>query len=471
MVAERIPEGLCRRLGEFIAQHTGLDFPPERHPDLRRALASAAEEFGFHDSADCARWLLSKTLSPAQLNALASHLTVGETYFFREQPAFAALSQHILPELLHQRRGREQHLRLWSAACCTGEEPYSLAILVDQLLGRAPDWHVTILATDINERFLQRAVAGVYGDWSFRNAPAGLQERYFTRSADRRWVVTPAIKQRVRFEHLNLARDAFPSLETDTAAMDVILCRNVLMYFTQPQAQAVIARLQRALVNDGRLIVGASEYSYTLFSQFSAETVAGGTVYRKHELERPNKGLALPEQPMPLEQSTRLQQSIPLELPELPEPLSGPVTRRRPPQSLSLRARELADQGRFVAALAASEHWIAADKVNFAAHYLHAMILQETGNSAASRHSLNRALYLQPEFAPAHFALGNLARAAARHAEAAKHFQNALHVLQRLPPGETLAETDGMTAGRLVQIIHTLLALCGQATTRERMPT
>jgi chemotaxis protein methyltransferase CheR len=147
-------------------------------------MVTAAAEFGFTDSSRCADWLLSRPVTRQQLNLLASHLTIGETYFLRERKFFGVLADRILPDLLHRRRGHRQYLRLWSAACCTGEESYSLAILVDQLLGQAPDWQVTILGTDINERFLQKATQGVYGEWSFRDAPAGFKERYFTRTAD-----------------------------------------------------------------------------------------------------------------------------------------------------------------------------------------------------------------------------------------------------------------------------------------------
>ena len=134
MQTDGVPEALWPRLSEFIAEHIGLHFPPERRPDLQRALTAVAAEFGFANSARCADWLLSSPLTRPQLHTLASHLTVGETYFFRERKTFEALAQHVLPELIRCRRGREQRLRLWSAACSTGEEPYSLAILVQQLL-------------------------------------------------------------------------------------------------------------------------------------------------------------------------------------------------------------------------------------------------------------------------------------------------------------------------------------------------
>jgi len=204
---------------EFIARSMGLHFPRERWDDLQRGLAGAAQEFGQKDAAACIDWLLSAPPTKGQLQVLANHLTIGETYFFRDQPTLEALAEHILPPLIRARRGRERRLRIWSAACCSGEEPYTLAILLHELLPDLTDWHVTITATDINARFLHKAAEGIYGDWSFRGAPAWLRSRYFKRTADGRYAIVPEIKRLVRFAHLNLVEDVYPSPATETHAM------------------------------------------------------------------------------------------------------------------------------------------------------------------------------------------------------------------------------------------------------------
>ena len=143
-----LSDTLWSQLSEFVAERIGLHFPPERRDDLKRGLTSAAVEFGFADVAVCAEWLLSAALTKAQIQQLAGHLTVGETYFFREKKAFDVLAGSVLPEMIRSRRNGELRLRIWSAACCTGEEAYSLAMLLDQVIPDLPDWQVTILATD-----------------------------------------------------------------------------------------------------------------------------------------------------------------------------------------------------------------------------------------------------------------------------------------------------------------------------------
>ena len=486
MRIDGVPDVLWLRVSEFIAGNTGLHFPAERRPDLQRGLAAAAAEFGFADSASCVDWLLSASLTRPQLNILASHLTIGETYFFRERKTFDALAEHVLPELFRRRRG-EQRLRLWSAACSTGEEPYSLAILVQQLLPDWQDWNLTILATDINERFLRKAKAGVFGEWSFRDSPSGFKERYFTPTPDGRFEIAADIKNCVTFAHMNLAQDRFPPPAIDTNAMDVIFCRNVLIYFTASQSRKLAENLRHALVDEGWLAVSPSECSQALFSRFVAVNFPGTLLYRKGKVEERSPSAAAPrldtvaecappafdaaQQSTPPSAQSSAQSSAHLSAQLSSQPSTQPSTQPSPPppspvsseaaqgtQAFSLQARALANQGRHGDALAWSERWIASDRVDAAAHYMHAMILQEMGEHEEARNSLQRTVYLQPDFALAHFALGNLARAETRTAQANKHFANALHLLRGCPPNALLPESDGMTAGRLVEIIAALLA-------------
>jgi chemotaxis protein methyltransferase CheR len=464
MRAEAMHDARWQRVSEFFAQTTGLHFSAERQADLQRGLTAAAVELGFADGASCADWLLSTPPTQPQLHALVSHLTIGETYFFREPKAFDALRGHILPELLRSRRGRKQRLRLWSAACSTGEEAYSLAILVQQLLPDWQDWDVSILATDINERSLQKAVAGVYGEWSFRESSSEFKERYFTRGPNGRFTIAPEIKKSVQFAHMNLAQEGF-SPAFNTGSMDVILCRNVLIYFTAEHVRKLVENLRRSLVDEGWLVVSPSECSQALFSRFAAVNFPGSILYRKGGSEEVGSMnwaplAAAPATGMPPAPPEMLP-ALPEILPALPEmrasALEMPSAPPEPVISFSAQARTLADQGRHAEALVACEGWIAANKIDAAAYYVHATVLEEMGERERGRRSLQRALYLQPDFALAHFMLGNLARADARPAEADRHFANALHVLRDSPPEALLPESDGLTAGRLVEIMTTLL--------------
>jgi len=273
---------LLAQLSDLIMARLGLHFPRHRWSNLERGIRTAARELDFPDVAACIQWLLSSPLKQRQIAMLASHLTIGETYFFREPHVFAVLEEEILPALMRARRGRASHLRVWSAGCATGEEPYSIAISISKVIPEGQDWHVTLLATDINPRFQQMASEGAYREWSFRDTAPGIKARYFSRQPGGRLVILPAIQKMVTFAYLNLVDDVYPSLLTNTTAMDVIFCRNVLMYFAPEQAKKVVHKLYHALTDGGWLIVSPSETSQALFASFQTVNIAGVILYRKH---------------------------------------------------------------------------------------------------------------------------------------------------------------------------------------------
>lgn len=263
-----LPEQLLFDLSECVAGQMGLHFPRERWRELESGIRSAARELGIAEVTSWARSLLATPLTKHQVEILASEFTIGETYFLRDKRGFEIIGERVLPELIRARRGIGQRLRIWSAGCCTGEEPYSIAILLDRALPDLSDWQVTILATDINPRFLQKAAEGVFSEWSFRDAPVWLKERYFQPVTGRRYAILPRIRERVAFAYLNLADDVYPSLAGNTNAMDLILCRNVLMYFVPERAEKVVDNFCRSLVEGGWLVVSAVEISSRLFSRF-----------------------------------------------------------------------------------------------------------------------------------------------------------------------------------------------------------
>ena len=484
----RPPDLLLSRFSRFLAVQIGLHFPPERASDLQRGIRSAAREFGFEDVADCVQWLMSAPLTRSQIEILASNLTVGETYFFREPRTFEIFEEHVLPELVRLRRGGEQRLRLWSAACCSGEEPYSIAISVRKMLPDFSDWNVTILGSDINPRFLQKASKGVFSEWSFRNTPPSLKEKYFEKAGDGRWEMLPEVKRMVNFSHINLAEDVYPSLLNETNAVDIIFCRNVLIYFAPEQVKKVIENFHRCLVEGGWLVLSPSETSHVLFPQFVPVNFDGGILYQKDSTRT-----------KPVDRRTpQLEEVTPVFFPPLPELVSKTapmveqvweVPETKPsaydeafalyeqgryaetvtaldalfssppvePRVMVLMARTLANQGRLAGALDWCGKTIAADKLNPVAHYLHASVLHEQGNQNEAVQSFKRALYLDSDFVLAHFALGNLARNAGKFREADKHFGIALALTRERPQDEVLPESEGITAGRLAEIITGLM--------------
>ena len=466
-----LPRSLLSELSEFVAARLGLYFPEERWGDLDRGVAAAAREFGFPDAESCARRLLSASLTRSHIEVLASQLTVGETYFFRERQSLEILEQHIVPELLRRRRDGERHLRIWSAGCCTGEEPYSVAMLLERLVPDRKAWNITVVATDINPHFLRKAARGVYGEWSFRDTPEPIRERYFRKRKDGRWELHARIRNRVAFSYLNLAEDVYPSLLNNTNAMDVILCRNVLMYFNADQAKTVCGNFFRSLVDGGWLIVSPTETSNTLFSSFSPVQFPGAVIYAKGSGTAPRALFATHEAPPLALERDAIRPAAPAiasepTLVQAPAPGESLAPGQSDGDRAAAAARNFANRGSLAEAIDWCRKAIAADKLNPARHYLLASIRQEQGEAEAAVRSLTRALYLDSGFVLAHFAMGNIELSRGRYRDARRHFTNALATLRAHLHDEILPESDGMTAGRLTEIVTSVLASLPRAAAR-----
>ena len=476
-----LPDPLLSRLSDFLESQVGLHFPRERWRDLERGVAAAARESGYAEAEAYIHWLLAAPLTRTQIEGLASQLTVGETYFFREKRSLEILEQQILPQLLRARVQTEKHLRIWSAGCCSGEEPYSIAMLLDRLIPDFETWNLTILATDINPRFLRKAARGIYGAWSFRDTPGWLRERYFTRRQDGRFEIQPRIRRMVSFSYLNLAEDVYPSLVNSTNAMDVVLCRNVLMYFAEARARKVVDKLHRSLVDGGWLITSPAETSTVLFSAFTAVEFPGAFLYRRMAAAGPSTVAVRHPVPWYDGEAAAAHAPAPAAPPEsgvfnvgrsafAPEVLheaggeqatdaEDADSREHEEREMPWRqARACADEGRLAEAVEWGEQAIAADKLNPAHYYLLAAICQEQGQSETAERALRRALYLEPDFVLAHFALGNLCLSGGRQREARRHFGNALTLLRACPADALLPESDGLSASRLVEIIASVQA-------------
>lgn len=459
------PSDLARadwsRLSELIADAMALHFPRERWSELQHRVTRAAADFGFADVAACVDWLVSAPLSKPQIEVLARHLTVGETYFFRENKTLEVFARTLLPDLVRARRQQGRRLRLWSAACCSGEEAYSLAILLRENLPEIAAWDVTILATDINAGFLAEAAVASYSARACRHVPDELKERYFTRTADGGYAVVPSIRKMVTFARMNLATDDYPSRATGTEAMDFIFCRNVLIYFTPAHIRRVAAGFHRSLVDGGWLAVSPSEASAASFPQFAVANFPGVILFQKRTdpfKVRPGS----PPSPRGMEWTQTATVVAPPRPPPqtLPAPAPAPETMAAPiAPHAGAQARTLANQGRPAEALPWCDRWIAADKLDSSAHYLRAVILLELADRPQARRSFQRAIYLQPDLVLAHYALGTLARGLGEREQAIRHFANARHLLARLRPADLLPESDGLTAGRLAETMTAAAAL------------
>lgn len=218
----------------------------------------------------------------------------GETYFFRDRGQFDLLRFRLLPELIGRRR-EAKILRLWSAGCASGEEAYSLAMLVDMLLPEREEWDILILGTDIDPAALEKARRGRYGQWSFRLVSAGLQRRYFRREGEE-WELDEGIREMARFRALDLIGGDFPDAELRD--MDLILCRNVFIYFRPEEVERVAAKMAAALSEGGYLMTGHTELMGHTVAGLTSRLFPEGVVYQGAV----SAGRPSPPAPLPLPQ-------------------------------------------------------------------------------------------------------------------------------------------------------------------------
>ena len=173
-----ISQNNVEHINNFIEAKFGLYFPKERFNDLMRSLSNASKQKGI-DVEKYINLIILNKLSAQDLTDLATFLTIGETYFFRDKKLFEIMKQKIIPYIINSRRYSSRSLKIWSAGCSSGEEAYSIAILVKELIPDYENWDIKIIATDINQNSLSKARKAIYSEWSFRGVDSNFKDKYF----------------------------------------------------------------------------------------------------------------------------------------------------------------------------------------------------------------------------------------------------------------------------------------------------
>jgi len=446
------------QLQRLVKGHAGLHLSSKKRQEVELKLAQ-----WLRPGLNGAGLLADLARSPERLQELAEELTVGETYFYRNRPQ----RTHVIPTLIRD-AGAHRKLSFWSAGCATGEEPYSLAMLLDQHFPMLDRWSIHIRGSDLNRQFLERARQAVYSRWSLRSLEPELVERYFTRtnsydpSSDYSHQLVAKLKRRVTVAEHNLNVDLDPP-NLPPGGFDLILCRNVLIYFDRPDSDRVITRLIGALRPGGYLFVGHVD-SYPALGALDAEYKCGTFYYRKPTCPKPHRtsetqlipGLAVRSVPPgatttggavtpPKKRSTQRHLT--------PKRTTTPPAGEQTEDALN-RARVQANTGQAAAALTSLQRLAErSGRLDHRVHFLRALVADQAGLRAQAQQSLRQALFLKRDFVVAHYFKGVVAERSQDWSVAQRCFQNAHELLQARFPDEVLEETGGLTAGRLHEIL------------------
>jgi len=451
-MCNNISNKFLKTVSEEIELKFGLYFSEHRFKDLKRCLINAANLKRI-DLDLYIELFLSKRLSIQDYKELANCLTIGETYFFRDKKLFDVLRKNIIPNIIYSKR-ENKTITFWSSGCSTGEEAYSIAILMKELLLDFNQWNINIIATDINLNSLSKAREAIYGEWSFRETDISFKNKYFDMIEPNQYKLKEEIKKSVTFTYLNLADEIYAIDNNLIQDVDIIFCRNVLMYFSEEQAKKIVDRYYKILNSKGWLVVAPSESVFLNKTEFISTNINKTFLYGKAEEKKQNKTYF---------DSIILNESKCIEKDEIYKTLEKSSTESTKAKVIEYKVdyeeqcRIKANEGDLEKALLFCKEAIKQNKVNPIYYHLLASIEQELGNINNAIDALKKAIYLDSNFIMAYFDLGNLFLKIGKNKEAIKNFDNANMLLQGFQEEQNIPSTESITAGMLKHFITNIL--------------
>lgn len=468
---------------DLVAARTGVrirDSDAERFCELVNAHMNNARAV---DIDDYLHLLEREPLSGSSLwDRLIVDITVGESYFFRDKGQFELLEYQILPELIERNKTRRQ-LRIWSAGCSTGEEPYSIAILLDRLLPSHQHWDLVILGTDINHAALAQAKRGLFREWSFRGVDPRVRNQYFSPQG-RDWAVEAQIRAMVSFQRGNLVMDRYPNLASRLYEMDLVICRNVFIYFDGDTTAQVLGKLCATLKDGGYLMTAHNELSGRKLGALQARMYPESVVYQRV----PAHGACAPGR---AEEMTPSQRSRPPRSAmaqtgrrETPGPVGATTAGHQVAESPSRTgdcavaielagesveeienrdhsllklAQTCANLGQYDEAAEMAQAAIRADALDHRPYYLLAHVEELRSNDEAARDLFRKVIYLNPSFVPAYLDLAARQERDGIAAKARAMRKTALDLLQDMPPDAVIEPYEDMTADELIRYVARLV--------------
>jgi chemotaxis protein methyltransferase CheR len=447
-------------LREYLRRTAGLEFDEGRRAGLAGIMHERLAITGQPDVIHYLDWLTQLASGPERQRLLDA-VTIQETHFHRARPQIEALRQQILPDVLERaaREGREAVV--WSAGCSTGEEPFTLAMLMLEVAGRmASPPKMRVTGTDVSTAALQVALAATYSGRTIDLAEPDAVSRWLVREPDGTYIVKDDVRLLVQFRHQNLVTDPPPFAP---GSVDLIVCRHVSIYFSRDTTRALVGRFRDVLSPDGWLLMGPAESLWQVSDAFVLEAVGEAFAYRAAADRARAKSTRTPSSPARAaarRPATALPRSPAASGRATPHP--RPATKPTPARNViaalpTIEAVQAAfDNGAYDQAAQLATDLLAVDAVSSAAYLLlgHARLNQ--GDNAGAVEPLQRAVFLDPRAGHAHFLLAVALSSVGRHKQAAPAYRAAATTLPGVPPETVRRMLDGRRVQELVQLCRRL---------------
>jgi chemotaxis protein methyltransferase CheR len=456
MAKLELPQKEFQMFRDLIADQAGIYFDPTKQDFLKASLLKRMKECGLNSFVDYLQ-LLSSPAGTKEFDHLLNLITIPETYFFRDQAQFVALKRFIIPEILNKKSYPGSSLRIWSAGCSTGEEPYTIAMIVAAGIPGVEFPPTQILATDVSHAALEAARRGIYGARSVRDVPEDYLKRFFNQKGDK-YSLDESIKQMVEFRYFNLVTKRY-RLE-EMSGWDIIFCRNVTIYFQPESTKRVVHNFYQSLRENGYLFAGFSESLRYLSDEFTTVRRGGVFLYQKGAPGKKQKIKAKPARrrrrrspavvsdggrrlrPISSQKATQIQQIcsrakeyLEKGQPEQASDLLAPhLDESNAPKSVILLQAEIAlNQGDLEKAAQLCEKIILREPLSVAGHFLLGIVYRTWEDESRAIEELKKVVYLKPDHALAHFNLGEIYSKAGQLDEAKLEYTNVVRLLKEVP--------------------------------------
>ena len=494
-----------RRFRDLLHKQSGIYLEESKLDSLRISLVTRATRLGYTNLTE---YFAALERDDHEFNELLNLVTINETSFFRFPQQFDALRERVLPEIMAGKPATNRTLRVWSAGCSTGEEPYSIAMTLIDMGVEGLGWRPQVLGTDVSTKALAHAKAGVYGKRAMMNVAPDVVSRHYQVAPSGGYRVNDRVRGLVDLGYHNLIKEPYPlSLMGN---WDVIFCRNVTIYFRLESTRRVVRNFFDSLNPGGYLFIGHSETLTSISDDFEAIETGGVFLYRKPKAKRlfslgsqPAEARAVARtaegaSSRPAPERRRTPKPAPAPVPEPdsePAPLGADLIRTpeemleqarlrlkegQPAEVRDLVVRILAadpnnaeahllsayvhaDTGEYDEALAACHRALAINPLLPVARYILGIIYQRQGDNVRAVSELKKTIYIDSEFALAHLNLANIYKSQRKWQAAAKEYENALSALRKSPEGDWTEFSGGFQADLLAKTCERSLVECRKA--------